>query len=80
MSPYGLRAGAIKRDDTMYSEITSTLLSHGLLGAVLTILAFATAFWLLLAFRAAHAVIRKLSELNKSLRTSPRPVVEACAA
>ena len=63
----------------MYSEITSTRLSNGLLGAVLAILAFATAFWLLLAFRSARAAIRTLSELNQSLQTSPgpRPVVEA---
>ena len=63
----------------MYHEITSALLGHALLGAVLAILAFATAFWLLLAFRSARVAIRELSELNQSLQTSPRPrpVVEA---
>ena len=63
----------------MYSEITSTLLSHALFGAVLAIFALAVAFWLLLAFRSAHAAIRELSELNRSLQTSPRSVVEARA-
>jgi hypothetical protein len=58
----------------MYHEITSALLGHALLGAVLGIQAFATAFWLLLAFRAA---LRELSALNQALRTSPRPAVEA---
>ena len=63
----------------MYHEITSALQGHALLGAVLAILAFATAFWLLLAFRSARAAIRTLSKLNQSLQTSPgpRPVVEA---
>ena len=65
----------------MYSEITSALLGHALLVAVLSILAFTTAFWLLLAFRSAHAAIRELSELNQSLlQTSPRSVVEARAS
>lgn len=67
----------------MYYEITSALLGHTLLGAVLAILAFATAFWLLLAFRSARVAIRELSELNQSLQTSPtrpRPVVEARAS
>ena len=64
----------------MYSEITSALLGHALLGAVLAILAFATAFWLLLAFRSARVAIRELSELNQSLQTSPRSVVEARAS
>jgi hypothetical protein len=63
----------------MYHEITSALQGHALLGAVLAILAIATAFWLHLAFRSARVAIRELSELNQSLRTSPRPrpVVEA---
>ena len=64
----------------MYHEITSALLGHTLLGAVLAILAFATAFWLLLAFRSARVAIRELSELNQSLQTSPRSVVEARAS
>ena len=66
----------------MYHEITSALLGHALLGAVLAILAFATAFGLLLAFRSARLAIRELSELNQSLQTShrPRPVVEARAS
>ena len=64
----------------MYHEITSALLGHALLGAVLAIMAFATAFWLLLAFRSAHAAIRELSEINQSLQTSPRSVVEARAS
>lgn len=64
----------------MYYEITSALLGHTLLGAVLAILAFATAFWLLLAFRSARVAIRELSELNQSLQTSPRSVVEARAS
>jgi hypothetical protein len=61
----------------MYHEITSARLGHALLGAVLAILAFAAAFWLLLAFRSARVAIRELSELNQSLQTSPRFVVEA---
>ena len=64
----------------MYYEITSALLGHALLGTVLAILAFATAFWLLLAFRSARVAIRELSELNQSLQTSPRSVVEARAS
>ena len=64
----------------MYHEITWALLGHALLGAVLAILAFATAFWLLLAFRSARVAIRELSELNQSLQTSPRSVVEARAS
>lgn len=64
----------------MYSEFNSPLLGQALVGVVLAILAFATAFWLLLAFRSAHAAIRELSELDQSLQTSPRPVVEARAS
>ena len=64
----------------MYHEITSPILGHALLGAVLAILAFATAFWLLLAFRSARLAIRELSELNQSLQTSARSVVEARAS
>ena len=64
----------------MYSEITSALLGHALLGAVLAILALAKAFWILLAFRSARVAIRELSELNQSLQTSPRSVVEARAS
>jgi hypothetical protein len=64
----------------MYSEITSALLGHALLVAVLSILAFTTAFWLLLAFRSARVAIREFSALNQSLQTSPRPVVEARAS
>lgn len=60
----------------MYSGITSALLGHTLLGLVLAILAFATAFWLALAFRSARSAIRELSRLNQALHSGPRPVLE----
>jgi hypothetical protein len=56
----------------MYSEITSTLLSHALFGAVLAIFALAMAFWLLLAFRMACAVVRKRATLERALLASPK--------
>ena len=76
MSPYGLGSGATKGDDTMYSEITSTLLSHALLGAVLAIFALGMAFWLLLAFRIACAVVRKRATLERALPANPKPQSE----
>jgi hypothetical protein len=61
----------------MYSAITSAFLGHTLLGLVFAVLAFATAFWLALAFRSARSAIRELSQLNQALHSSPRPVLEA---
>jgi hypothetical protein len=55
----------------MYSEITSILLGHTLLGAILAISALAMAFWLLLAFRSARAAIQNLSSLNQALQATP---------
>jgi hypothetical protein len=60
----------------MYSEITSTLLSHALFGAVLAIFALAMAFWLLLAFRIACAVVRKRATLERALPANPKPQSE----
>jgi hypothetical protein len=56
----------------MYSEITSTLLSHALFGAVLAIFALAMAFWLFLAFRSARAMARKLASLDWAVQASPK--------
>jgi hypothetical protein len=60
----------------MYSEITSTLLSHALFGAVLAIFALAMAFWLLLAFRIACSVVRKRATLERALPANPKPQSE----
>jgi hypothetical protein len=64
----------------MYSEFSSILMGNALLGVVLAILAFATAFWLAFAFRSARSAIRELSRLNQALQTSPRPVLEGRAS
>jgi hypothetical protein len=56
----------------MYSEITSALLGHALLGAVLAIFALGMAFWLLLAFRIACAVVRKRASLDWAVRAIPK--------
>lgn len=61
----------------MYSEITSAFLGHALLGAVLAILALATAFWLLLALRSASVAIPKISALNQWRKAAPAPQLKA---
>jgi hypothetical protein len=76
MSPYGLGSGATKGDHTMYSEFNSPLLGHALLGAVLAIFALGMAFWLLLAFRIACAVVRKRATLERALLANPKPQSE----
>jgi hypothetical protein len=63
----------------MYSEITSPLLGHALLGAVLAVLALAKSFWLLLAFRSARAAIRELTALSQALQIQPAPQLKARA-
>lgn len=55
----------------MQYELTSIILGHALLGAVLAIFVLATAFWLAYAFRAARMAIRELSALNQTLQTGP---------
>jgi hypothetical protein len=64
----------------MFHEITSVILGHALLGAVLAILAFAFAFWLAFAFRSARSAIQELSRFNRALQTSPMPGGEARAS
>jgi hypothetical protein len=76
MFPYGLGSGATKGDDTMYSEFNSPLLGHALVGAVLAIFALGMAFWLLLAFRIACAVVRKRTTLERALPANPKPQSE----
>jgi hypothetical protein len=56
----------------MYSEFNSPLLGHALVGAVLAIFALGMAFWLLLAFRIACAVVRKRATLERALLVSPK--------
>ena len=56
----------------MYSEFTSPLLGHALLGGVLAIFALGMAFWLVLAFRIACAVVRKRAMLERALLVSPK--------
>ena len=65
---------------TMYSYIIPTLIGHALLGAVLAVLALATSFWLLLAFRSARAAIRELTALNQALQTQPAAELKARAS
>lgn len=64
----------------MYSEITSAFLGHALLGAVLAILALATAFWLLLALRSASMAISKISALDEWRKADPAPQLKARAS
>ena len=56
----------------MYSEFNSPLLGQALVGAVLAIFALGMAFWLLLAFRIACAVVRKRATLERALLVSPK--------
>ena len=76
MSPYGLGSGATKGEDTMYSEFNSPLLGQALVGVVLAIFALGMAFWLLLAFRIACAVVRKRATLERALLANPKPQSE----
>ena len=76
MSPYGLGSGATKGDHTMYSEFNSPLLGQALVGVVLAIFALGMAFWLLLAFRIACAVVRKRATLERALPANPKPQSE----
>jgi len=63
----------------MHSEIVATLLGPSLLGAVLAVLAVATAFWLILAFRSARWAITELSTLNRTLQASASPRLQGRA-
>ena len=56
----------------MYSEFNSPLLGQALVGVVLAIFALGMAFWLLLAFRIACAVVRKRATLERALLVSPK--------
>jgi hypothetical protein len=56
----------------MYSEFNSPLLGQALVGVVLAIFALGMAFWLLLAFRIACAVVRKRATLERALLASPK--------
>jgi hypothetical protein len=56
----------------MYSEFNSPLLGQALVGVVLAIFALGMAFWLLLAFRIACAVLRKRATLERALLVSPK--------
>ena len=64
----------------MVFESIHILMGHALLGAVLTVLALATSFWLLFAFRSARAAIRELSALNQALQTQPAAELKARAS
>jgi hypothetical protein len=63
----------------MHSELIATLFGHSLLGATFAVLALATSFWLLLAFRSARLAITELSRLNRTLRASASPRLQGRA-